>query len=171
VDYNPEYFNKIGDEIRTLWHRSDFLPESFTTSKTLFKLHFKALDGFCSLSDVFDLKDSSGMNIFYDGDIESMQGNVVFTYQKESPVGSLATIYPNPASSTVTFGFQLNQASVVEIRLSDYLGGVINVSQSYSSGPNYYTFPSLSGLANGPINYTVKMGNLTYSGIIVKSLP
>ncbi len=171
VDYNPEYFKKTGDEIRTLWHRSDFLPESFTTSKTLFKLHFKALDGFCSLSDVFDLKDSSGMNIFYDGDIESMQGNVVFSYQKVSPVGSLATIYPNPASSTVTFGFQLNQPSVVEIRLSDYLGGVINTSQSYSSGPNFYTFPSLSGLANGPINYTVKMGNLTYSGIIVKSLP
>ena len=171
VDYNPEYFNKIGNEIRTLWHRSDFLPESFTTSKTLFKLHFKAMDGFCSLSDAFDLKDSSGMNIFYDGDIESMQGNVVFSYQKVSPVGSLATIYPNPASSTVTFGFQLNQASMVEIRLSDYLGGVINASQSYNSGPNYYTFPSLSGLANGPINYTVKMGNLTYSGIIVKNLP
>ena len=170
-NYTPENFNKIGDEIRTLWHRSDFLPESFSTPKTLFKLHFKALDDFCSLSDVFNLKDSSGMNIFCDGDIESMEGSLVFSYQKESPVGSLVTIYPNPTSSTVTFGFQLNQPSVVEIRLSDYLGGVINASQSYSSGPNYYTFTSLSDLVSGPINYTVKMGTLTYSGIIVKSLP
>ncbi len=171
IDYSPEYIAENSGKIRALWNRSDFESEAFTNPKTFFKLHFRALEGFCSLSGIFDINDAVVSNEFYNGNIEPMQGNIAISYQKETPQGNLTTIYPNPATNTATFSFQLNQSNLVEIRLSDYLGGVLNMSQQYNAGSFSYTFPTLSSLGYGPLNYTVKIGSLTYSGILVKSLP
>lgn len=129
------------------------------------------LDDFCDLSSVFNFDDEILPVIFYDNNIEPMEANIELAYQKQTPIGRLLSLYPNPTTNSATFSFQLNQPSIVEIRLSDYLGGVLTTSQSYNAGTFSYTFSSLNSLANGSLNYTVKIGDLTYSGILVKSLP
>ncbi|MFN0037142.1 MAG: hypothetical protein ACKVUS_18960 [Saprospiraceae bacterium] len=171
TDYSPENFAERNGEIRTLWNRNDFQAESITGQKTLFKLHFKVLDNFCDLSEVLALDKGVEPSIFYDDGVQPMSAHVVLSYQKETPAGQLLSLYPNPATNSATFAFQLDQANMVDIRLSDYQGGVLTMSQPYNTGTSSYTFPNLSSLADGPLNYTVKIGNLSYSGILIKSQP
>lgn len=45
------------------------------------------------------------------------------------------------------------------------------MSQPFPSGVHSFAFPTLNSLANGPLNYAVRIGNVTYSGILIKSLP
>ena len=171
TDYNPDNFGIRDGEIRALWNKNNFQPEPMATQKTLFKLHFKVLNSFCGLSSVFYLNDAILPAKFYNYNVEPIAANIVLTYQKETPKGKLMSLYPNPTTNSATFSFQLDEPSIVTIRLSDYLGGILNMSQTYNAGTSNYTFPNLSSLANGSLNYTVQIGNLTYSGILVKSQP
>ncbi|MDX1909847.1 MAG: hypothetical protein SFV22_00090 [Saprospiraceae bacterium] len=171
TDYNPENIHESQGEIRALWHRNDFQAESFTTPKILFKQHFKVLAPFCDLTNAFELNDDVLPLHFINNNLSSIAGGVVVNYTVESPKGKLLSVYPNPAESNATFAFEVNQNSLVEIRLSDYLGGQMNMGQSYSTGNHAYTFNNLTSLANGPINYSVNIGGVTYSGILIKSLP
>jgi len=169
--YDTENFATKNGELRTFWHSNTLQPVSMENPKTIFKLHFKATDNFCNLSDVFYLDNEVKRSIFYNADLQPMEGGLALSYQKEAPIGRLLSVYPNPTANASTFAFQLDQSCTVEICVSDYLGGILNMSQSYTAGMYAYTFPSLSSLANGPLNFTVKIGNLTYSGILFKSSP
>jgi hypothetical protein len=171
TDYSSDNFNVRNGEIKTMWNKFNFQPESMETQKTLFKLHFKALNSFCGLTGVFNLNEEVLPATFYNFNVAPMAANIELTYQKQTPTGNLISLYPNPTTNSATFSFLLNQPGLVTIRLSDYLGGTLNMNQTYNAGTFTYTFPSLSSLVSGPLNYTIQIGNLTYSGVLVKSQP
>lgn len=135
----------------------------------MFKLHFRVLDDFCNILDVFNLEDQVLGNIAYDESGESVPAAITLSYLTEQPAGTLTSAYPNPAENNASFNFQINQPSTVEIRLSDFLGNELTHNGEYLSGAHSHTFNSLSSLSSGPLNYLVKIGNLSYSGIIIKS--
>lgn len=170
-DFNADNFAELNGNIRTLWYRNDFEAETFSSTKSLFKLHFKSLDEFCNLEPYFMVDNNVLKCEFYGESSQIISPSLLIDYHPISPTGTLLSPFPNPVSNSVTFSFQLNDPCVVEIRLSDYLGGMLHSSQIYSSGLQTNTFNDLSGLSNGPVNYMVKMGASVFSGILIKTQP
>ncbi len=168
-DFSQDNFAPNEGQIRTLWYKNNAQPESLTSQRTLFKLHFKVLDDFCNILDVLSLDDEVLGNMAYDQSGESVSAAVTFNYQSEQPTGTFTSVYPNPANNSVAFNFQINQSSTVEIRLSDYLGNTLTHNESYLSGTHSHTFNNLSSLSNGALNYWVTIGGIGYSGILIKS--
>lgn len=169
VDFNQDNFAPEDDKIKAVWYKTDGYGENFSSQKTLFKIHFKALEDFCSILDVLEFDNEVLANQSYNNSGNSVASAISLVYQKERPEGTLTSTYPNPVTTSVSFDFDLSSSKTVEIYVSDYLGNMISNSTAYSSGSHTYTFSSLSSLSSGPLNYRVKIGSLTYSGILIKT--
>ncbi len=120
----------------------------------------------------FFIDDDILTNVFYGKKSgSSATADLTFNWAKnvESPKGRVNSIYPNPATSGISFGLHLDQAATVKIGVSDFQGNSLSHEYQYSAGDHTYSFANISSLSPGPLNYTVKMDNFTYSGIVIKS--
>nr|MBP6811152.1 hypothetical protein [Saprospiraceae bacterium] len=171
-DFKFDNFVAKDGKIRTLWYKDDASGETLDIPKTLFKLHFKVKKALCDVNDAVLIDDDILTNVFYGKKSgSSATADLTFNWAKnvESPKGRVNSIYPNPATSGISFGLHLDQAATVKIGVSDFQGNSLSHEYQYSAGDHTYTFTSISSLSPGPLNYTVKMDNFTYSGIVIKS--
>lgn len=49
-------------------------------------------------------------------------------------MGSITSIYPNPASTNISFDIHLDEAATVKYRVWDYLGNEVSYKTTYSIG-------------------------------------
>ena len=170
-EFSQDNFAAKTGEIRTIWMKTNGQPENMLTPKTLFKLHFKVLNDFCNIQNELGLSNLILENIAYDQSGTSVPTALSFSTYVVPPKGKLLSVSPNPAINNVSFNFLVNTSSTVEIRISDFNSNILQFNQQYSPGSFTHTFSNLSSLNNGTLNYTIKIGDVTYSGLIIKSLP
>jgi len=156
-------------ELRTMWIDYAGSPIVLNnTTKTLFKLHVKALRQVCDIADYIELDHTIIENLFYDPDLNLKEVSLALEVQAEEIKHKVLSVYPNPTSDAVTFDLELGEAATVNIQLLDSSNASINSSGSYSAGTHSISFASTSTLLNGMLTYRVTIGNELYTGNIVK---
>lgn len=171
-DFKFDNFVVKAGEIRTLWYKDDAGEEMLDDPKTLFKMHFKVKSASCNVNQAIALDDETLPGMFFNNKSQSsVAADLTFNWAKnvESPKGRITSVYPNPASNNLSFNFHLDQAATVAVNVWDFQGNSISYEYAYGSGDHTYTFGSIASLSAGPLNYTLKIDNFTYSGIAIKS--
>jgi len=170
--FSPDNFgaaNLNDGELRTMWIDYAGSPIVLNnTTKTLFKLHVKALRQVCDIADYIELDHTIIENLFYDPDLNLKEVSLALEVQAEEIKHKVLSVYPNPTSDAVTFDLELGEAATVNIQLLDSSNASINSSGSYSAGTHSISFASTSTLLNGMLTYRVTIGNELYTGNIVK---
>ena len=171
-DFKLDNFSTRSGIIRTLWYKDDATSEDLGASKTLFKLHFKVKKSFCDVNNAVYLDNDILKSVFYGGKSNaSSPTELTINWVKnvEDPKGTVSSVYPNPTSNNISFAIHLDEPAAVKYRVWDYLGNEVVFENAYASGDHTYTFSSTSSLLTGPLNYSVKIDDFVYSGIVIKT--
>jgi Cohesin domain. len=170
-DYTPDNFAERDGNIRTVWFRNDFQTEQFSAPRSLLNFTLRRMKAFANWRQPFLLTTDVLKGNFFGENGTLLSPSLAITQHPVMPNGILLSSFPNPLTNEVSFSFFLINPSSVEFRLSDYIGGTIQANQTYDAGQHTFLFNNLNGLANGPINFAIKMGTSVYSGILIKTQP
>ncbi|NUQ26879.1 MAG: hypothetical protein HUU34_23290, partial [Saprospiraceae bacterium] len=170
--FSPDNFgaaNLNDGELRTMWIDYAGSPIVLNnTTKTLFKLHVKALRQVCDIADYIELDHTIIENLFYDPDLNLKEVSLALEVQAEEIKHKVLSVYPNPTNDAVAFDVELGEAADMTIQLLDGSNGSLSSSGSYSAGIHTISFASTSALQGSLLSYRVTIGNELYTGNIIK---
>jgi len=154
-------------ELRTMWIDYAGSPIVLNnTTKTLFKLHVKALRQVCDIADYIELDHTIIENLFYDPDLNLKEVSLTLEVQAEEIKHKVLSVYPNPTNDAVAFDVELGEAADMTIQILDSSNGSLSSSGSYSAGIHTISFASTSALQGSMLSYRVTIGNELYTALL-----
>lgn len=154
-------------ELKTLWVEPTTAGVSFKDT-ALFKLHIKAKEDICDITEVFKFSNGLLPVGFYDKNKALANMDISFSVTPDLQIHELLNIYPSPFSSDVHFSFELSKADKVSILLSDSFGNTVYEESDLSVGTNAFTINNTSNLQGSNIYYTLNLGTQIYTGALIK---
>ena len=161
-------------ELRTVW--LDFYKNekiNVNEKKNLFRIIAVPQTKVCDLSQVFQLKDQTLENLFYDENGRPIDLELILSAEEikkgDETNDLLVNVYPNPTNGEINFELNLQVKTKVDIMLRDSYGKTITVNKTINSGISKVSLnQELSNLHSGIIYYSLSLGSKPYSGTFFK---